>query len=76
MKNQEPELSQYAQFHIAHKGLEARYRGRPVCKAQAYALTNAKRGHLIDWLDKPGWNRGHLVDHTMYHHYLSRLYFL
>ena len=72
MKNQQ-ELSDYAKFHIHHKGQEARYRGRVVCKAQAYCYEKA--GKKIDWLDKPGWRNGELVDQTMHHHYLNRVYF-
>ena len=67
------ELSDYGQFHSRYMGQEARHRGKVVCKAQAYYYEKA--GKKIDWLDKPGWRNGELVDQTMHHHYLNRVYF-
>ena len=74
-KTTKKELSNYAKFHIYHRGKEARYRGKVVCKAQAYQIEKAGKGSWIDWYEKPGWKNGELVDQIMQHDYLNKVYF-
>ena len=66
----------YFHWHSAHMGLEARYRGKVICKAQAYQIEKAGEAHMIEWHEKPGWDNGILTDEVLYHNYLKKQLFL
>ena len=71
------ELSDYGKYHFGKRlGFEARYRGKVICKAQAYQIEKAGMKSWLEWHEKPGWDKGVLTDEVLYHNYLKKQLFL
>jgi len=66
----------YFSYHLDHLGMEARYQGKVICKAQAYEIEKTGKGSWIEWHEKPGWKKGILFDDVLYQEYRQAVLFL
>lgn len=68
-------LSNFGRFVNNNRGKEFVYKGRIICKAEAFAILS--RDNMADvWTrQKPGWRNGRIVDGEKYREYLSTIIF-